>query len=65
MVAAGAVNLHFDIQRFFEISHFTFEEMEGDARAAAQKLKDRLPPHNPLAQSDLVTYLAGRTVREV
>ncbi|TFW57607.1 hypothetical protein CT676_29450 [Bradyrhizobium sp. MOS001] len=42
----------------------TFEEMEDDARAAAQKLRRRLPPHRPLVQSDLVTYLAGRTVRE-
>jgi hypothetical protein len=42
----------------------TFEEMESDARAAAEKLKNRLPPHKPLTQSELVVYLAGRTVRE-
>lgn len=42
----------------------TFDEMESDARAAAVKLRNRLPPHKPLTQSELVIYLAGRTVRE-
>lgn len=39
-------------------------EMEHEARVAAQSLVGQLPPHESLVQSELVTYLAGRTARE-
>ncbi|MBB4427868.1 hypothetical protein GGD66_006451 [Bradyrhizobium sp. CIR48] len=42
----------------------TLEEMEYEARVAAQNLRVRLPTHKPLVQSEIVTYLAGRAARE-
>ena len=38
-------------------------EMERESGNAANKLKNIIPEHKPLAQSDLVVYLAGRTTR--